>query len=113
MIIPTLTVSRQVMLGNDVYGQPVIGPAKPERCAPIKLVFKSQHTTVRSDSAASKGHAYEEVDDVVLLFLPTSSVKIGDLLTILGNKTRVDQVHPRYRVTGVLDHLEVHCVGWK
>ena len=113
MIIPTLKISRQSTAETDLYGQPVLGPMVSEMVAPIKLIFKSAHTTVRSDSAASKGHAYEEVDNVIFLALPRSTVAVNDVVTVLGHKVRVDQTHPRFRVGGTLDHLEVHCVGWK
>lgn len=113
MIIPTLKIIRQSLGESDLYGQPLLGPEIQELVAPVKLSFKNQHTTVRNDSAASKGHAYEEVDDVKLLFYPTSTVAIGDVVTVSGRKVRVDSIFPRHRVTGVLDHLEVHCTGWK
>jgi hypothetical protein len=113
MIIPTLSITRQATSGTDVYGQPVLGQVYKERVAPVKLIFKTAHTTVRTDSAASKGRAYEEIDNVIFLSLPTSQIAINDVVTVLGHKVRVDSVHPRIRVNGTLDHIEVHCVGWK
>ena len=113
MILPSLRITRQTTSETDLYGQPILGPEVYEMVAPVKLSFKIQHSTVRVDSAASKGHAYEEVDDVKFLCRPTSTIGVNDVVTLLGRKLRVDSIHPRYRVTGTLDHLEVHCVGWK
>lgn len=113
MIIPTLRILRQTTQATDVHGQPVLTVGAWELVAPVKLIFSSQHTTVRTDSSGSHGSALEDVSNVVLLALPTSKVKIDDILTILDNKVTVTQTHRRYGVTGALDHIEIHCAIWK
>lgn len=113
MIYPTLWIERRAQLGSDTYGQPGLGPATRERVAPVKLIFNHAHTTVRTDSAASHGHAYESTANVVLLALRTSSIVMGDVLTVQGHKVRVIGCQARFRPNGVLDHIEVSCVAWK
>lgn len=113
MIFPTLRVKRSELGASDVYGQPLPGREVGEMVTPVKLSLKSQHTTVRTDSAASHGHAYETTADVVLLFLPNSKVAIGDFVTVLGTKTVVMAEHPRFQTNGKKDHIEVHCLIWK
>lgn len=113
MIFPTLWIGCQTPLGSDVHGQPLLGQLKRERVAPVKLIFDSAHTTVRTDSSGSHGHAYEVTANVVLLALPSSIIAIGDILTVLGNSVQVIERHPRYRVDGVLDHLRIGCTAWK
>lgn len=113
MIIPTLRIRCQKAATNDVYGQPVLGRVTYEMVSPIKLEFTSQHTTVRTDSAASRGHGYETTSNVVFLALPTSKIGIDDILTIAGNQVFVITLHPRYRPNGRVDHIEIHCAAWK
>lgn len=113
MIRPTLLVTRQSMTGTDIHGQPKFGAAVSELVAPVKLQFDVAHTTVRTDSSATHGHAYEGTSNIKFLSLPTSTIAINDVVTIRGRKVRVDQTHERYSVTGELDHIEVHCSIWR
>lgn len=113
MILPTLWVEYQSVQEADIYGQPILSVKKRAKVAPVKLNFQSVHTTVRTDSAGSHGHAYEETADVVLLFLPSSDIALDNIITVLENKVTVVGLHPRYTVTGILDHLEVRCTAWK
>lgn len=113
MIIPTLVVMRQPPVATDLHGQPITGAVTREMVTPVKLAFADQHTTVRTDSAASHGHGYEITSNVVILALPKTKIAIRDILTIYGNKVVVTKVHPRFQVNGKLDHVEVHCSVWK
>lgn len=112
MIIPTLPVKIYRKVGFDLHGQPTFSLLNCPKAAPVRLVFENQHTTVRTDSAGSRGHADETVADVILLFKPSVEVKMDYQLLVLGQKLRVVKVHPRYTVRGVFDHLEVHCDIW-
>ena len=112
MIIPTLRIIHQKKLSTDVYGQPILGVMSWEMVCPVKLEFTSAHTTVRTDSSASHGHAYENTANVVILARKVSKIAIGDALTILGNKVVVMTTHQRYRATGEFDHIEVGCEIW-
>ena len=113
MIRPTLKISRQGTSGSDIYGQPLLGGVTYELVAPVKLQFDVQHTTVRTDSAASHGHASENTAAVILLALPKSKIAPNDILMVIGNKLKVVRIHKRYTVAGVFDHIEVHCTAWK
>lgn len=112
MIIPTLWIERRVVSGNDIHGQPKIGTPTREKVCPVKLIFDAQHTTVRTDSSASNGHAYEMTANIVLLATVRSKIEIDDILTVLGKKVVVAQKHPRYRAGGQLDHFEIRCTAW-
>jgi len=113
MIFPTLWITRRPQLGDDTYGQPLLGPATREKVAPVKLIFTNAHTTVRTDSASSHGHAYETTANVVLLVPRTSKIELGDILSVQGHDVRVIDMHPRYRVNGTLDHTVIGCTAWK
>ena len=113
MIIPTLRIRCQKAATADVYGQPVLGAVSYEMVSPVKLEFTSQHTTVRTDSAASHGHGYETTSDVLILAKPASKIGMGDILTIIDTKVSVVKLHPRYRLNGRVDHIEIHCTTWK
>lgn len=109
MIIPTLKLQLLRKSGTDGYGQPTFENVGTEMVAPVRSNFGSTHTTVRTDSAGSKGHAQEDKADVVFLAVPWSKVAIGDKVIYLGNMLKVDFVHPRFDVTGRLDHKQVTC----
>ena len=112
MIIPTLRVEHRSQIDTNVYGEPVFAPKRFEKVCPVKLMTITQHTTVRTDSSSSHGHASEQVKDVRLLALPTTKIRLNDELTVMGERMRVDKIFPRHRVTGALDHYELHCVAW-
>lgn len=109
MIFPTLKILRQQRAGSNLYGEPMLLPPIAEMVCPVKLEFNAQHTTVRTDSSATTGAANETTANVVLLFLPRSAVKVDDILTVQGYHVKVVLRHPRFDITGKLDHLELHC----
>lgn len=94
-------------LGNDAFGQPKLSSAKQGKCAVLKMLITRQASTVRADSASTRGHAEELVSDLHILVPKTSVLKIDDVLTIDGVKFRVSGLRPRYDVIGRLDHIEV------
>lgn len=112
MIIPTLLVQVHKQAGFDLRGQPKMTAAAPVLVAPVKVKFTNQHTTVRTDSAGSHGHAEETAADVVLLVKLEARVAPGDMLVISGHKVRVASKHPRYSIAGKLDHYQLDCVAW-
>lgn len=113
MIIATLWIEREEPTKHDAFGQPLKGKTTRERVAPVKLMFDSQHTTVRTDSAGSHGHASEGVANIVLLASPKSLIGINDILIVLGQRVHVVGKHPRMRVNGQHDHNEIHCEIWR
>lgn len=112
MLIRTLRVQVWKQKGTDLQGQPRMIRVDDERVAPVKLVFNTQHTTVRTDSAASHGAAEERTADVVVLAAPRTQAGVNDMLVINGQKVRVDKTHARYTVGGQLDHVELHASAW-
>lgn len=112
MIYPTLRIEIFAKTGTDGFSQPVYARRPDERVCPVRLSFKSAHTTVRTDSAGSKGHVTEAAAQVVVLAVPKTAIKIDDRLVIMGNSVRVIEIHPRFSVGGALDHHEVHCTAW-
>ena len=112
MIIPTLWVDHFAAAGSDIYGQPRLTSLGREKVAPIKLQFDAQHSTVRTDSGASHGHASEMTANVVLLAVPATRIVVDSVLVVTGNKVKVTHRETRYRVTGEIDHYELRCVAW-
>lgn len=97
----------------DLYGQPQLGRAIAERCAVVKLKHDSQHTTVRADSGASRGHADEFVATSKILLMPTTTAELDDKLEVHGIAMRVISKWPRFDVAGRLDHYEVQGELWE
>lgn len=112
MILPTLLIEVWRNVGSDTYGQPQMTRQPSEKACPVKLDFKVETTSVRTDAAASKSRAHERNADVVILVSPKSQITLDDKLVIHGNSLRVTSIHPRYTVTGVLDHYQVECAAW-
>lgn len=112
MIIPTLPVEVWYKSGDDVYAQPIYTQRASEKMSPVKLDFQMRPTSVRTDAAASKARAQESNANVILLALPTSKVELNDKLVVFGHAVRVQNMHPRYTVTGQFDHIELHCMAW-
>lgn len=112
MIIPTLKIEHHKAAGHDLFGQAKIKRQADQMVCPVRLVFDQQHTTVRTDSAATHGSAMEMTATCVLLFKPGTRVTVDDMLVVMGNKLRVIEKHPRYTVGGKLDHWQVKAVAW-
>lgn len=106
MSIPCVVTER---LGSDVYGAPIFGRSVRALCAIVKLVKKSQHTTVRADSGATRGHANEAVADAVLLMHKRIEPGIDSEVSIRGMKLRIISVRHRTDAMGRIDHYEVGC----
>lgn len=112
MIYPTLRVDIWAKDGNDLYAQPKFRKVPSERVCPVRLSFQTENTTVRTDSAGSKGHAQEPNAQVVVLAVPKTRITLETKLVINGHALRVIESHPRYTVSGALDHYELHCMAW-
>lgn len=97
----------------DLYGQPTFDSGVVEKCAVIMLVNKSQHTTVRADSSASRGHGDEIVASAKLILIPLTKAAIGDRLVIDGIALRVISRMPVYdTLTGKITGFQVACEQW-
>jgi len=98
-----------VKTSNDVYGAPKFSVPVPSVCAIVKLMGKVQHSTVRADSGATRGHADELVADAVLLLSKKIQPEFDSVITLRGMQLRVISVRHRMDVMGRLDHYEVGC----
>lgn len=88
--------------GEYDYAPRVITP-----CSVVKLNLKTDHTSVRADSSASRGKAEEEQGDARLLFPANTVIAAGDIVEVEGEGIRATEIFPRRNVLGVLDHLDV------
>lgn len=114
MIRPTLKITLYRVVDRDVFGQPVFNNARTEYCVPIRLMFRSMNTTVRTDSSSTHGHALEGAHSVVILVPTYSLAQIDSVIEIPGfYKLRVDGRQPRYTASGKLDHFELELSPWE
>ena len=97
---------------NDVYGQPLPGIVINEKCSIVKLSLTNEKSAVRADTSASRGNALELEAISVILMTPKSQARIDDLIYVSGVVLRVMGRIPRYDVSGVINHYEIHATFW-
>lgn len=114
MIFPTTPCVILPQIGNNENGQPLFGVRVKTACAIVKLSNTLKKTSIRTDRSASQGNAKEITADSVLLFLPTSKIKIGDAVEINGLTLYVEIIQRRYEAfTGKLDHIQAELTVWR
>jgi len=92
---------------RDVHGRENWGVERSCAFAPVNLNVRTQKTTVRADSSASRGSADEKVSDrAKILVGKATSIKISDKFYFDGISYEVVSVHYRRSVTGRVDHIE-------
>lgn len=108
MFTPNLAGVLRSMTGRDAYAQPVYGPARACRFGSVNMQIKSQKTSVRADSSASRGAADEIAGDRLRILFPANTlVKIADQFEFDGQLFLVATRHLRRSVLdGSVDHIE-------
>lgn len=107
MFIPNLKVALRSRVSVDLYGRPTFAAPRTIRCGVIRLQEMSQHTSVRTDSSASRGNAMEETVLSRILVPAKVLVNQGDEIDIGDFTLTVSSVWPRYNIAGKLDHWQV------
>ncbi len=108
MFRPNATCLLARVTGRDRYGQESYADPVEIAFAPVRLLAQTSDTSVRADSSASRGQA--EVTIGVFKILVEAALyplQGNDRIEINGTRYRVMNQHPRYRVTGDLDHVEI------
>ena len=95
------------IMGRDVHSRPTYGAPIVCQFAPVNLAVSTEKTNVRADSSASRGSADELISTAKILIVPQVKPDFEDAFEFLDVRYRVIAVHPRYTVTGALDHYEV------
>ena len=81
-----------------------------ERCAILRALQSTAKSSVRADSSASRGAAWEVTCDYFLLFTPATKCDLDDMLMVDGMRLKVKSKRAQYSVTGKLDHYEIGCM---
>ena len=113
MFRPNLPCRIQLASGKtDVYGQPTPATFVNERCSIVRLTSRSEKTSVRADSSASRGNARELQADAVILLTIHTKARIDDVVEVSGVKLKITSIFPQHDVNGRLDHYEVEAHIW-
>lgn len=109
MFIPNATcfIRRKKKGQYDAYGQTLYGPKTQVRFSLVRFDTKTEDSTVRADSSATRGNIKEYHSSGRILFPATVAPVWGDIVVINGKVFRVKEIEPRYNVLGKLDHYEV------
>ncbi|OCP21901.1 hypothetical protein BC361_25365 [Ensifer sp. LC54] len=91
--------------GRNLDGEETYGPVLPLPLSVVRLAASSEKTSVRSDSSASRGQADQMVAESKIL--TGQLLGVDDLIELVGMTLRVVGIHPRFTVSGALDHYEV------
>jgi hypothetical protein len=111
MFIPNATCHiRKKLPGFDKYGQPAYGPKTAVRFALVRYDTKTEDSTVRADSSATRGNIKEFNATGRVLFPVSVAPSWDDVLIIYGKTYAIKEVEPRYNVLGKLDHYEVDYI---
>jgi ABC-type iron transport system FetAB permease component len=92
---------------RTIHGTTLYEPAQPITLAVVTLGTTVTESSVRADSAASRG-ASEITQLQAKLLLPASIVvATGDVILVQGYRVEVAGKAPRNNVVGRLDHWEI------
>lgn len=107
MFTPNLIGEIRHVTGRDVHARPTMSGWLSCPFGMVSNLTSSQKTTVRADSSASRGSADETVSPrSKILVTIISNPKIGSRFRFQGITYDISGVHPRFSVTGDLDHYE-------
>jgi hypothetical protein len=108
MFIPNSTcLLRRKLPGYDKYGQATYGDKETIPFALVRFDTKTEDSTVRADSSATRGNIKEFHASGRILVPVEVLPNWGDILIIHNVVFRVKEVEPRHNVLGVLDHYEI------
>lgn len=107
MFIPNRTAyTRKRSTTTDAFGQYSFGDKQAVRIAVVRFDTKTDDSTVRADSSATRGNIKEYHTSGRVLVDKRHVPEWGDLLIIDKKVFRIMEVEPRYNVAGQLDHYE-------
>jgi hypothetical protein len=112
MFRPNQPIVLEISAGTDVYGQPKAPTLVQERCAVVSLTARSEKTSVRADSSATRGNANELEADGVILLSPKTAAVIDAVATVAGQRVRIAALTRQFDLAGRPDHLEASVIHW-
>jgi hypothetical protein len=90
----------------DLYGQYSYGDKEAIRFALVRFDTKTEDSTVRADSSATRGNIQEFHASGRILVAKKHVPKHGDIVIVDNKVFNIKEVEPRYNVQGQLDHYE-------
>jgi hypothetical protein len=96
---------------RDGYGQMQPGSRVKERCFLARVQRRSEKSTVRADSSASRGAAQENLITGQVLLAATTRAVIGAIVEAHNLKLKIVGMGERANLRGQLDHY-VADVAW-
>lgn len=108
MFIPNRTCGlRRKGETYTVFGQVEYGAIETIKFALVRFDTKTEDSTVRADSSATRGNIKEFHASGRVMVKPNVNPSWGDLLIIDTKVFVIKEVEPRYNVLGKLDHYEL------
>lgn len=100
---------------TNIYGEKTQGPARKTKCVVLEQRLRRDGTTVRVDSGASRGNAFEITGWVRLGLRPKEAVEYNDRITVpqLGLDLRVVSIYPVMSIRSCVEYKEITCSPWQ
>lgn len=92
---------------TNLYGEASYDPVIKIPYALVRYDTKTDDSTVRADSSATRGNVKEYHSSGRILVPVSVNPNWGDIFIIEGKIFKAKEVEPRYNVLGKLDHYEV------
>lgn len=92
---------------TDLYGQYSYADEETIKFALVRFDTKTEDSTVRADSSATRGNIKEYVASGRILVPVNVNPNWGDLIIIIDKTFRIKECEPRYHVLGHQDHWEL------
>jgi hypothetical protein len=99
-------ILRKKLAQYDAYGKALYAEPVSIRFALVRFDTKTEDSTVRADSSATRGNVKEYHASGRILVDKRYKPGFGDLVAFDGKVFRIKEREPRYNVLGKLDHYE-------
>lgn len=93
--------------GRDLFGKASYHEPRHTRCALVNLSTMIEQTSVRADSSASRGGAFQDEVMAKILVPAGTDVDKGDRFEVMDFRLEVMRRHPRLDTQGNVDHIEI------
>lgn len=100
---------------NNQYAETELGEHFVERGWVLEATSKREKSSIRTDASASRGRSEIDTGELRLLLEVDTRLRKKDVAQPVGHLDRyeIEDIRPRYDISGKLDHYEARCSIWQ